>query len=67
MGDRRCVHVDVTRILKETELAFLLLLENEKEVWVPKSVIQDADDYDEGDENATVSIHEWWAEKNNVE
>lgn len=61
------LHVDVVEIVKETPAAFLLLLEDENQIWVPKSLIADADDYNEGDKDAVVSIEEWWCDKEGVE
>lgn len=62
MSSGNHVHLDVEEILRETQLAFLLLLE-EDEIWAPKSVIADANDYDVGDCNLTISVAEWWAEQ----
>lgn len=66
MGASKWVHLDVSEILRETEKAFLLKLESGLEVWVPKSQISDADIYSEGDRDATVSVSEWFAEKENL-
>jgi len=63
MRETTYVDLDVGTILKETDLAFLFLTDDGDEIWVPKSVIEHADDYDEGDENKTISIAEWWMEK----
>lgn len=57
------VLVLVETIVKETDLAFLLRLEDDDERWCPKSVIEDADDYEEGDEELEISIARWWAEQ----
>lgn len=54
------VHVDVDRIERETDKAFLVLIDGE-ETWIPKSQIADADDYNAGDEDLTLSITEWIA------
>lgn len=62
MGFSSWVHLDVERIVKETAAAFLLQLED-RQVWVPKSVVSDAENYEEGDEDCTVSVAEWFAEK----
>ena len=55
------VHLEVEKIVKETDSAFLLRLEDGEELWIPKSQIADPDDYTEGDEDATISITEWIA------
>jgi hypothetical protein len=58
------VHLDVLLIKKETDMAFLLVLEDdERELWVPKSQVSNSDDYDEGDTDCTVSVSEWFASK----
>lgn len=56
------VHLDVLEIEAETEKAFLLRLED-REVWVPFSQIADADDYERGDTDCTVSVTQWFADK----
>lgn len=56
------VHLNVDEIEAETEKAFLLCFGKDK-VWVPKSVISDVDDYDEGDTRCTISVKEWFADK----
>jgi hypothetical protein len=53
----------VDRIVKETEKACQFLLNGGKKVWVPKSVIADVDDYEVGDSDLTISVEEWFAEK----
>jgi hypothetical protein len=60
------IHIEVERILRETEKAFLMLVDD-TEIWVPKSCIADAESYEVGDADLTVSIAQWWAEKNDIE
>ena len=62
MSASRWVHLDVKKIAKETDAAFLLHLEDES-VWVPKSQVADADDYAEGDMDCTIAVTEWFADK----
>ena len=62
MAESRYVHLDVEKIVKVTDKAMLLRLED-SEVWVPLSQVADADDYEEGDEDCCVSVTEWFAEK----
>lgn len=57
------LRLDVEKIVRETDAAFLLRLEEGDEVWVPKSQISDPDDYQQGDEDCTVSVSEWFANK----
>jgi hypothetical protein len=70
MSSDRHVHLNVEEIEAETDKAFCLRLKDDKhskKVWVPKSVIIDCDDYAEGDTDCTVSVHEWFAEKEGLE
>lgn len=57
------VHLDVAEILKETDKAFLLLLDDGEEIWCPFSQIADIDQYAVGDKNCTVSISKWLADQ----
>lgn len=55
-------HIEVKRIKRVTDRALLLVIEvdsEDEEVWVPKSQIADADGYQVGDSNLTVSVTEW--------
>ena len=56
------VNIDVDRILKVTDKALLVRI-GEEEHWLPLSQIADADDYEEGDVDLTLSITEWIAEQ----
>lgn len=49
------VHLQVDEIKKETEKAFLMVIDGE-EVWIPKSQMADPDDYEEGECDCEVSI-----------
>lgn len=60
MGNKNWIHIDVDEIVRETEKAFLLRIDDE-EVWIPKSQISNPEDYAEGDTNCTVSITDWIA------
>ena len=53
-----CVH----QVVRETDKAFLFLLDS-GETWVPKSVVEDADDIAEGDDDLEVEVAKWFAEK----
>lgn len=63
MDDREYVHLEVELITKATGKAFLLVLEDGEQVWMPFSQIADVDDYAEGDEDVTISVTEWIAEQ----
>lgn len=65
MGNSSWVHLDVDRVVRLTEKAMLVEIDGE-EVWVPLSVVADAETYEEGDTDVTISVQEWWAEKNDL-
>jgi hypothetical protein len=54
------IHLDVDKIVRATDKALLLRIDGE-EYWIPLSQIAGPDDYDEGDEDCTVSVTEWIA------
>lgn len=62
MGASNWVHIEVDLIKKTTFKAMLCVIGDE-EFWLPFSQVADHDDYDEGDENVTISITEWIAEQ----
>jgi hypothetical protein len=66
MGASNWVHLDVDLIKSETDRAFLVVLEDGEEVWLPKSQISDPDDYMAGDENVALSITEWIADQKGI-
>jgi len=66
MGASQWVHLDVDEIVRETADAFLIRYRDD-EIWIPKSQVADAGDYQEGDENLTLSVTEWIAKKKNLE
>lgn len=55
------------RAIRETDKAVLVRLEDEEEVWVPKSVISDDSEvwtvHPHGMEGAVI-VQEWWAKAN---
>ena len=67
MSEDRWVHLDVVKVVRETQKAFLLRLESGEEYWIPFSQISDADDYSEGDENCVISVTEWIANEKGIE
>lgn len=65
---RSWVHLDVEEILRETDKAFLVVLEKyEGEFWIPFSQISDYTDYNTGDKNCTMSVSEWFANEKGFE
>lgn len=67
MSASRYVHLDVDEVIQVTPKAIRVRLESGAEHWIPKSQISDADQYVHGDRNCTVSVTEWFAEKEGIE
>ena len=63
MSASNWVHLEVAKIERETDAAFLLTLEDGEQVWIPKSQISDPEELKAGDEDLTVSVSEWIAEQ----
>lgn len=63
MSASEWVHLDVELIVRETEKAFLLRLEGGAEYWIPRSQISEPENYEQGDEDVTISISQWIAEQ----
>jgi hypothetical protein len=61
MSASRWIHLDNVTVKKKTDRAFLLVLDDDEEYWIPISQVSDADDYEEGDEDVSISISEWIA------
>lgn len=61
--DVEYVEIECDEVKAETAMAVLLDLGEEEPKWVPKSLIDGGQDLHEGDCPGTVSIAEWWAEK----
>ena len=53
------IEIDVDETVHQTELAVLFHIAG-KEVWVPKSCL---DDYPEEGESGVAMVAEWWAER----
>lgn len=65
MSASNWVHLDVDRIAKETDKAFLCVIDGE-EYWIPKSQVSDAEDYEAGDKDVCMSVTEWIANENGL-
>jgi len=66
MSQSGYTHIDVEEITQETDKAFLCIIDGEA-IWLPKSQIADADDYEMGDKNLSMSITEWIAKEKGIE
>jgi hypothetical protein len=52
------------KIVRETDKAFLVRVDD-KEIWVPKSCVHDDSEvYDMENDEGTIVVKRWWAEKN---
>jgi hypothetical protein len=55
-------HLSFLEITKETDKAFLVLTEDEEELWLPKSQIENQGrDYNVGDTDGSMCITHWLA------
>lgn len=66
MSQSGYVHLDVEKVVRQTDSAFLLVIDGE-DYWIPKSQIADPETYEPGDENVTVSVTEWIAKQKGLE
>jgi hypothetical protein len=57
------VHLTVDEVVRETDKALLLRLDDGEEVWVPLSQIADNELYFEGDRYCCIFVSQWFAEK----
>lgn len=55
MGEGRCI--------RESEKAILVRIDD-KETWIPKSVVHDDSDVWKKDDEGKIVVKLWWAEKN---
>ncbi len=62
MSASRYIHVAVEEIRAVTDKALLCLIEGQ-EYWLPLSQVADAEDYEKGDKDLTLSITEWIADQ----
>lgn len=64
MGASGWTHFDIEEITMERTKALYVRIKGQRDrVWIPKSVIADADVYEEGDENVQISVKDWFVEK----
>jgi hypothetical protein len=70
MGASNYVSLPVSCIIKETDKALCVEVIGGSEittVWLPKSQVANADEYEEGDKDCTLSITEWICEQKGLE
>lgn len=66
MSSSDWVHINFVEITGETQKALKIRIESGREQWIPISLIADADDYNKGDKNGTISVKEWFAKQENL-
>lgn len=53
------------KVIRETDKAILVILEDDREVWIPKSVIHDNSEvWSEQNGSGMLVVAAWWAERN---
>jgi hypothetical protein len=67
MSASNYVHIDVVEILKETERALLVAMDDGEEFWIPKACIADDEEYEEGDMDVTISVLEKFAREKGLD
>lgn len=60
------VHLEDCEVLRVTEKAILIKWDG-SQYWLPVSQVADADNYEAGDKDVTVSITEWIAGEKGIE
>lgn len=55
-------HLESCTVLRDTEKAILVEYE-EEEFWIPRSCVSEGEKYEEGDEDVTLSVSEWFWKK----
>lgn len=65
MSASNWIHLDDVFVIKVTDSAFLIEVDDEQH-WIPRSQVADPDDYKQGDQNASMSITEWIAKQKNL-
>lgn len=65
MPQSEWVYLEDCTVLGETEKALKVLIEEGRQVWLPKSVIapDDVGHLEVGDEGVTIPVAEWFADK----
>lgn len=62
MGESRYIPIVVDEVLKETDKAFLCLIEG-TQYWIPKSQMEDSENVSEGELDCEMAITEWIAQE----
>jgi len=66
MGMTKYVHLEGCRVIRDTEKAILIEYNGEQH-WLPRSVVSNGDNYEQGDKDLTISIPEKWANEKGIE
>ena len=68
MSASNWVYLDDCTIKHITDKAMLVECEEfDEPKWIPLSQVEDPDKFDIGDEEITVGVSSWWAQKNGLE
>lgn len=62
MGDREMTELEVEEIVAETDRAFLCVIGGD-EHWLPKSQVEDPDEFQQGDVGVTMVVTLWIADQ----
>jgi hypothetical protein len=67
MGASGFIHLEVQAVRQAREKAIQVILADGSIHWLPRSVISEGDKYDGGDRDVTISVQEWFCEKEGIE
>lgn len=65
MSASNYVHLEDVTIVKATDKAFLIEYDDERH-WIPLSQVANPDDYEQGDEDVSISVTEWIADQKGI-
>lgn len=66
MSASNYVHLEVEVVVRVTDNALLARIDGD-DIWIPLSQVADADDYEAGDTDVTLSVTKWFADKEGLE
>lgn len=66
MGASGWTHFDADRVAQVTEKA-VCVIRSGVSLWIPKSVLDGPERFKVGVTEISVSVRDWWAEKNQIE
>ncbi len=63
MREKKFLVMAFLKIVMATDRAFLIRMEDEQEYWVPRSQVQEADDFEAGDTHGEICISTWFLDR----